>query len=108
MAGSQGQPCCALMPYGAGEVTGWSDTEKLTGSNGQMLRDKSCLHRLQIAPKNFAKISLARKQVSQCPVCIIMIIPAIFKNIMRQKGFSTDIYVVHVLPKMVGSVPTVP
>ena len=27
---------------------------------------------------------------------------------MRQKGFSTDIYVVHVLPRMARSVPTVP
>ena len=74
----------------------------------QMLTDMLYLHRLQIAHKNFAKISLARKQVSQCPVCTKMIILATFKNIMTQKGSSIDINVVHVLPSMVRSVFTVP
>ena len=37
-----------------------------------------------------------------------MITLAIFKNIMKQKGYSTDIYVAHVLPGMVRSVFTVP
>ena len=90
-----------------GEVTSWSDTEKIE-SDGQMLKDILCLHRLPIAHKNFAKISLARKQASQCPVCITMIILVTFKNITRQKEFSTDIYVVHVLPRMARSVPTLP
>ena len=90
MTGSQGQPCCALCHSEQGEVTGW---------------DMWHLHRLQIAHKNFAKISLARKQV--CPVCTIMIILATFKNIMKQKGSYIDIYVVHVFPRMVRSMFTV-
>ena len=80
----------------------------MIGSDEQMLRDMLCPHRLQIARKNIAKICLARKQVSQCPVCTTTIILETFKNIMTQKGFSTDIYVVHVLLRMARSVLTVP
>ena len=88
-----------------GEVTGWSDTEKI---DGLMLRDMSHPHRHQILHKNFAKICLAKKQASQCPVYILMIILVIFKNIMKQREFSVDIYAVHALPRMARSVSTVP
>ena len=109
MAGSQGQPFCASVPYGArgsDRLVGYG--KKLTGSDVHMLRDMLYLPRLQILHKHFVKIILARRQASQCPVCTIMIILTTFKNVMRPKGYSTDIYVAHVLPRMIRSVFTVP
>ena len=50
-------------------MNSWLDMEKMTGSDVEMLRDMWYLHRLQITHKNFAKLSLARRQASQCPVC---------------------------------------
>ena len=86
------------------------NTEKIDRIRKPMLRDMWYSHMLQIPHKNFAKISLVRirNQASQCLLCITMIIHVIFKNIMRQKGYSIDIYVAHVLLRMVGSVFIVP
>ena len=80
----------------------------MTGSDVLMLRDMLYLHRLQIPHNSFTKISLVRRQASQCAVCTMMTILATFKNIMKQKGYSIDTYVAHVLPRMVRSVFTVP
>ena len=66
-----------------------------------MLKDMWYPVRYKISHKNFEKVSLVR---IKCPVCIIMTIHAIFKNIMRQRGYSIDIYVANVLPRIVRSV----
>ena len=91
-----------------GEVTGWSDTEKIDRIRRANAQRHVVPTQASNSSQKFHKNQSAQKAVSRCPVCIIMIIPAIFKNIMRQKGFSTSIYVVHVLPRMARSVPTLP
>ena len=73
-----------------------------------MLKDMSFLLRPTPDHKNLRKIRSLKNPSSQCPVSITMTIHVILTKIMRQKGCSIAIFVVHVSHRMARSMPTVP
>ena len=71
---------------------------------------KDMLFLLRATPdhKNFGKIRSLKHLSSQCPVSITMTIHVILTKIMKQKGCSITIFVVHVSLRMARSMRTVP
>ena len=109
MASAKASHAVLLCRMEQGEVTGWSDTEKIDRIRWANAQRHVMPTQASNSSQKFRKSqSGQKKQTSQCPVCITMIILVTFKNITRQKEFSTDIYVVHVLPRMARSMPTLP
>ena len=94
---------------------GWSKVKLLVGqklirsigSDGLMLKDMALLLRPILDHKNFGKIRCLKNLSSQCLVSITMTICVIFPRIMKPKGCSIAISVVHVLHRMARSTPTV-
>ena len=91
-----------------GEVSGWSDTEKID----RIRRANAQRHVMPTQASNgsqqFRKNQSGQKATKSMPCVYYNYNSCNFQNIMRHKGFSTDIYVVHVLPRMARSMSTVP
>ena len=80
---------------------------RLTRLGGLMPKDMLFLLRATLDHKNFGKIRSLKNPSTQCPVSIIMTIHVILTKIMKQRGCFIATFVVHVLPRMARSMPTV-